>query len=73
MKGNQMSKHTMKRLGFGDYKYRGHVIRRVINGDTDRFSHWNILDEFGNAVESANTLRECRYWINKMCNDHSKA
>jgi len=67
MKGNQMSKHTMKRLGFGDYKYRGHVIRRVINGDTDRFSHWNILDKSGCLVEAADTLKECRYWIDRMC------
>jgi len=70
MKGNTMSneiRHRMQRHGFGGYKYRGRVIERMICGDTDRFSHWNILDEFGNAVEAADTLKECRYWIDRMC------
>ena len=74
MKGDTMAKHTMKRLGFGDYQYRGHMINRVPCYDNDsKFSHWNILDEPGCVVEAANTLAGCRYWIDRMCNDQGEA
>ena len=69
-----MAKHTMKRLGFGNYQYRGYTIDRVPCYDNERkFSHWNILDKSGCVVEAANTLKECRYWIDRMCNDYCEA
>jgi hypothetical protein len=74
MKGNQMSKHTMKRLGFGDYQYRGYAIDRVPCYDNERkFSHWNILDEYRCAVDSANTLAGCRCLIDRWCDDQGEA
>jgi len=71
-KGDTMVKHTMKRLEFGDYQYRGHEINRVSCYD-NKSSHWNILDKSGCVVEAANTLKECRYWIDRMCNDYCEA
>ena len=69
-----MAKHTMKRDGYGGYIYRGHKIYRASGEFNGRqFSHWNIVDEFDCCDESANTLRECRYWIDRMCNDQGEA
>jgi Uri superfamily endonuclease len=69
-----MGKHAMKRLDVGHYQYRGHVIDRVSRFDNDKkFSHWQILDESDHLVEAATTLKECRYWIDRMCNDKGEA
>ena len=65
-----MSKHTMKRDGFGGYEYRGYAIDRIPRYDNERrFSHWNILDKSGCAFEAADTLKECRCWIDRMCDE----
>ena len=64
-----MSKHTMKRHGFGTYEYRGHVINRIPCYDNDsKCSHWDILDKFGYVVDAANTLAGCRCLIDRWCN-----
>jgi len=69
-----MSKHKMTRNDVGGYQYRGYTIDRIPCYDNEsKFSHWNILDKFGCVFESANTLKECRYWIDRMCNDYCEA
>ena len=69
-----MSKHTMKRLGFGSYQYRGYTITRVPCYDNEsKCSHWDILDKSGYVVDAANTLAGGRCLIDRWCDDQGEA
>ena len=69
-----MSKYKMTCNDVGGYEYRGYTIDRISCYDNEsKFSHWNILGRSGCLVEAANTLKECRYWIDRMCNNQGEA
>ena len=68
-----MAKHTMKRLGFGDYQYRGYTITRVPCYDNEsKLSHWDIFDKSGYVVDAANTLAGGRCLIDRWCSDQGE-
>tara|TARA_R110000765_G_scaffold295051_1_gene390168 strand:+ start:576 stop:779 length:204 start_codon:yes stop_codon:yes gene_type:complete len=56
-------KHAAKRIAHQCYTYRGQRIE-AISHLNDTFSHWNIYaGEELCAIDSADTMRECKYII----------
>jgi hypothetical protein len=57
----------MKKIMAGEYEYKGYQIQNIQCFSVH--TYWTIFDKDNYAIESCNTKRDCKVYIDNMLED----